>query len=310
MVPSAQPVPPREFTVDADGGPIAAWHVPATSDAWTTAAGRPVVVMAHGFACTRDSGLLPFAHRFAAAGADVVLFDYRGFGASGGSERQRVDHRRHREDYRTVLAHVRARRTGLDDVDPDRVVLWGSSYSGGHVVVVAAEDGRLAGVVSQGAAMDGRAAVLEILRYAGARQLLRLTGHALAGYAAGAVGRRHTIEVVGAPGSLAAITSADGEPGYSSIAGPTFRNELDARSILPISLNRPVAVADRVTAPLMLVIADDDTIAPPSAVEEVARRAGGRVVVERYPVGHFDIYTGEPFERSVAAQVAFLGTLW
>lgn len=312
MAPSS--AQPREFTVDADGGPIAAWHVPATSDAWTTPSGRPVVVMAHGFACTKDSGLLPFAERFAAAGADVVLFDYRGFGASGGPDRQRVDHRRHREDYRTVLAHVRARRTGLDDVDPDRVVLWGSSYSGGHVVAVAAEDpvdGRsVAGVISQGAAMDGLKAVLEILRYAGPRQLLRLTAHALLGFLLALVGRRHRIAVVGKPGALAAITSEDGEPGYLSIAGPTFRNELDARSILPIMLNRPVAVADRVTAPLMLVVAEHDTIAPPAAVEEVARRARGRVVVERYPVGHFDIYLGEPFERSVAAQVAFLGTLW
>ena len=50
--------------------------------------------------------------------------------------RQNVDHRRHREDYHAAIATAR----GLAGVDPDRIVLWGSSYSGGHVVAVAAED--------------------------------------------------------------------------------------------------------------------------------------------------------------------------
>ncbi len=65
--------------------------------------------MAHGFGTTRDSGLLPFAERFAAAGCDVLLFDYRGFGGSDGSPRQDVDHRRHREDYHAAVAAARAR---------------------------------------------------------------------------------------------------------------------------------------------------------------------------------------------------------
>ena len=148
--------------------------------------------MAHGFGATKDAGLTPFAERFAAAGADVVVFDYRGFGTSDGTPRQTVDHRRHREDYRSVVAHVRA----MDGVDPDRVVLWGTSYSGGHVVAVAAGDPRVAAVVSQGAAMDGLAAVLEIRRYAGPASC----SGSPATRCAGAVQRGHTIPIVGPPG--------------------------------------------------------------------------------------------------------------
>ena len=295
------PAPVADLEILSHGVRLSASHHTATSDAWTRPAGRPVVVMAHGFGATRDAGLTPFAERFAAAGADVVVFDYRGFGTSDGTPRQSVDHRRHREDYRSVVAHVRA----MDGVDPDRVVLWGSSYSGGHVVAVAADDPLLAGVVSQGAAMDGLAAVLEIRRYAGVRQLLRLTGHALRGV----VQRSHTMPIVGPPGSLAAITSHDGEAGYALIMGPTFRNEMLARGILPIMLNRPVTAAARLAVPLMLVVATHDTIAPPSAVERVAVKAeaaGNRVEVLRLDVGHFAIYEGAPFETSVAAQVAFL----
>ncbi len=290
-----------DLDVPSHGTRLSAWHYRATTDAWTTGAGRPCVVMAHGFGATKDAGLTPFAERFAAAGADVVLFDYRGFGTSDGSPRQSVDHRRHRADYRSVVDHVR----GLDGIDPDRVVLWGSSYSGGHVVAVAADDPRIAGVISQGAAMDGLAAVLEIRRYAGLRQLLRLTGHALLGL----VRRDHSLPIVGEPGSLAGITSHDGLAGYSLIMGPTFENRMLARGILPIMLNRPVTAAARLRMPLFLVVAAEDTIAPPSAVERVARRAGGRVEVARFDCGHFDIYEGEVFEQSVAAQVAFLGSV-
>ena len=115
------------LTFDSHGTRCEGWWLPATDDALTTERGRPCVVMGHGFGATRDAGLLPFAERFAAAGVDVLVFDYRGFGTSEGTPRQDVDHRRHREDYHAAIAAARAH----DGVDPDRIVLWGSSYSGG-----------------------------------------------------------------------------------------------------------------------------------------------------------------------------------
>jgi fermentation-respiration switch protein FrsA (DUF1100 family) len=292
-----------ETGFDSHGTRCAAWYLEAGSDALTGARGRPCVVMGHGFGATRDAGLLPFAERFAAAGADVLVFDYRGYGTSDGTPRQNVWHSRHREDYHAAIAHAR----GLPGVDPDRIVLWGSSYSGGHVVPVAAKDGQVAAVISQGAAMDGLAALLEIGRYAGVGQLLKLTGHALRDIAGSLLGREpHLIPVVGPPGSLAAITAEGAETGYRSIMGPTFRNEMCARGALLIPLNRPVTAASKLRAPIFLVVAADDNIAPPSAVRAVAAKAGAGSEILELPSGHFDIYSGEMFERSAAAQVAFL----
>ncbi|MBW0117838.1 alpha/beta hydrolase [Pseudonocardia abyssalis] len=292
-----------ETGFDSHGTRCAAWYLEATSDALAGSRGRPCVVMGHGFGATRDAGLLPFAERFAAAGADVLVFDYRGYGTSDGTPRQNVWHVRHREDYHSAVAHAR----GLDGVDPDRIVLWGSSYSGGHVVPVAAKDGQVAAVISQGAAMDGLAALLEIGRYAGVGQLLKLTGHALRDIVGSVLGREpHLIPVVGPPGSLAAITAEGAETGYRSIMGPTFRNEMCARGAILIPLNRPVTAASRLRAPIFLVVAADDNIAPPSAVRAVAAKAGAGSEILELPSGHFDIYSGEFFERSAAAQVAFL----
>lgn len=296
-----------DLEIDSRGTALACWHYPASSDDLTSVRGRPCVVMAHGFGATKDAGLVPYAERFQAAGADVVLFDYRGFGSSAGDKRQSIDHRRHREDYRAVVAHVRT----MPDVDPARVVLWGSSYSGGHVVAVAAGDPRIAGVISQGAAMDGLAAVMLIRSYAGVGQLLRLTGHAIRDVGAMALGGKpHLIPIVGPPGTLAAISSHDGESGYQKIMGPTFRNEMRARGILPIMVNRPVTKARKLHMPVYLVVAAKDTIAPVGAVERVARKVSGPVEVERFDVGHFDIYDGEPFEESVTGQVEFVRSLF
>lgn len=292
-----------ETGFDSHGTRCGAWYLRAGSDALTGERGRPCVVMGHGFGATRDAGLLPFAERFAAAGADVLLFDYRGYGTSDGTPRQDVAHLRHRQDYHSALAHAR----GLDGVDPDRIVLWGSSYSGGHVVPVAAKDGQVAAVISQGAAMDGLAALLEIGRYAGIGQLLKLTAHGLRDVVGSLLGRApHLIPVVGPPGTLAAITAEGAETGYRAIMGPTFRNEMCARGALIIPLNRPVTAAKRLRAPILLVVAADDNIAPPAAVRAVAAKAGAGAEVLELPSGHFDIYYGEMFERSVAAQVEFL----
>lgn len=298
----ATPQLPPEISFDSHGVALAAWYLRAESDALTGPGGRPCVVMGHGFAATRDAGLLPFARRFAAAGADVIVFDYRGFGASGGSPRQHVSHWRHRGDYHAAVAKAR----GLDGVDPDRIVLWGSSYSGGHVLPVAVRDGRIAAVISQGAAMDGMKAVMEIARYAGPAQLARLSWHAGRDLARAALGRPpHHLTVVGPPGSLAAITAPGALDGYANIMGPTFRNEMLARGIPAIMLNRPVRAAGRLTCPALIVLAEQDNIAPVSAVRAAAAAAPDAELVE-LPCGHFDLYVGDSFERSVAAQVDFL----
>lgn len=289
-------------------------YLTAGSAALTTSAGRPCVVMAHGFGTTRDSGILPFAERFAAAGCDVLLFDYRGFGGSdapAGAPRQDVDHRRHREDYHSAIAAVRSRA----GTDPERVVVWGSSYSGGHVIAVAAHDPRLAGVISQGAAVDGLKALTGRgkVRAPGtaAPDSPKGRGAALARAVlddlARAATRRtpRTIAFLGDAGSGAMI-SGPGAEEFSALTGPSFRNEMCARGIARIPFNRPVRLASRVRCPTLLVIAEYDEIAPSTAIHEVARRIGPAAEVVPYDCGHFAIYAGEEFEDSVTRQVQFL----
>src|SRR3954447_6568369 len=152
---------PRTLAFDSAGTRCEAWHLPAAHDGLATAAGRPVVVMAHGLAGTRDSGLLPFGEAFAAAGLDVVLFDYRGFGGSDGTPRQVVSLSAQLEDYRAAMRAAAA----LPGVDAQRLVLWGISLAGGHVLSAAAGRDDVAAVVALTPLVDGRAAARLALKH-------------------------------------------------------------------------------------------------------------------------------------------------
>lgn len=142
-----------DIEIACEGGPISAWHYRPSSDSLHNSRGAPAAILAHGFGFTRDCGLEAYAERFAAAGMYAVVFDYRGFGASGGTPRDVTIVDNQLADYMTVIEATRE----SDGVDPDRIALWGSSYSGGLVIAAAAQDGRIAAVVSQVPNLDNRA---------------------------------------------------------------------------------------------------------------------------------------------------------
>jgi fermentation-respiration switch protein FrsA (DUF1100 family) len=289
---------------DSGGVRCVAVHLPGRDDAFAGKDDRrPCVVLGNGLGGTIDSGLLPFAERFAAAGVDALAFDYRHFGLSGGEPRQLLSASRQLEDYAAAIAYARS----LDGVDPDRIVVWGSSYAGGHVVPVAVADGRIAGVIAQVPNMDGLVALINIARYAGPGHLARLVLAGLRDLAASRLGRPPVmIPLVGPPGSVGAMTSPDAEPGYRAIAGPSWRNEATARAALSTGTYRPGLQADRLPCPILIQIADNDAIAPIKAAQDAAWRATGRAEVHTYPIGHFDIYTGAPFEQAISDQLHFL----
>jgi dienelactone hydrolase len=105
----------------------------------------PVVIMAHGMAGQKNFRLPAYARRFAERNMGGFIFDYRTFGESDGMPRQIVDPRHHLENWKAAIAHVRT----LPDVDGSRIALWGSSLSGGHVIVCTSENDDISAVVTQ-----------------------------------------------------------------------------------------------------------------------------------------------------------------
>jgi pimeloyl-ACP methyl ester carboxylesterase len=263
---------------------------------------RPLMVMAHGFSGTKELRLPAYAERFCAAGIGVLLFDYRHFGASGGEPRQLLDISRQHADFRRALAYAR----DLDWVDPERVGLFGSSFSGGHVLAVGAEDGRVAAIVSQCPFTDG----LATLPALGLKTIMR-TG--IAGLrdqvAALRRGAPYYIPAVGPPGSLGVMTTRDALSGWTPIVEQSvdvhWDNRVAARIVLRVGMYRPGLKAAKLPCPALFCITDKDSVAPAERTAKLAAR-GPRNEIKRYPIGHFDIYVGEDWERAVADQTEFL----
>jgi pimeloyl-ACP methyl ester carboxylesterase len=116
--------------------------------------------MAHGFSAVKEMYLDAFAEVFAAAGLNALVFDNRNFGASDGEPRQEIDPWAQMRDYRHAITYA----STLSEVDAARIGVWGSSYSGGHVLVVGAIDRRVKAVVCQVPLISGRDNVHALVR--------------------------------------------------------------------------------------------------------------------------------------------------
>lgn len=284
----------------------AATHFRSESDHLTGPFGRPVVVMAHGFGGTMDSGLQPFAERLCAAGADVLTFDYRGFGASDGQPRQSVSVGRQLQDYHAAVIAAQ----GLPGVDPARVVLWGSSFSGSHVIRVAASRADVAAVIAMTPLTSGLAASRAAVAHRDVGSALRWSLVGLKSRIAVARGRAPSLMPLAArPGQPGALALDGAYESYLSIAGPTWRNEIDAAIGMELISVRTTREAKRLRVPVLVQIADFDRFVPADSVARTATAA--RAQVHHYPCDHFDVWPGHEWhDRAAADQAAFLGRVF
>lgn len=297
------PTQERQVEFTCHGTTIRAGHFLPANDMMQNKTGTPCVVMAHGMGGTRAAGLAPFAQCFADAGLHVLCFDYRYFGTSDGEPRQWLSVRKQLADWAAAIEYART----LDGVDAGRIATWGSSFSGAHAVAAAVADGRIAAVSSQGAMMDGVAALLNLVRQCGVGHALKLTGYGVADLVRSALGLgRVTLPVVGNPGENAALNTPDAKPGYLRLTPPDWPNRITSSWTLTLATYRPNTMTPRLPCPALFCIATDDVIVPPAAMEDGARRAPDKVTVKRYPGGHFDIYVAPLFEQVSRDQAEFL----
>lgn len=111
----------------------------------------PIVVMGGGWCYVKEIVMPHYAKAILAQGCAVLMFDYRCMGASEGLPRQHIDPWKQIEDYKNAITFVE----NLEEVDPDRIGIWGISYAGGHVLIVGATDPRVKCVISNIPVVDG-----------------------------------------------------------------------------------------------------------------------------------------------------------
>jgi fermentation-respiration switch protein FrsA (DUF1100 family) len=260
----------------------------------------PVVVMAHGFSAVKEMHLPAYAEVFASAGFVVLVYDHRNFGASDGQPRQEIDPWQQVRDWRDAITWV-GQQPG---VDPSRIGIWGTSYAGGHALVLGAIDRRVRCVVAQVPLVSG---------HANARRLTRadMLAPVQAMFDADRLQRHQgqppaLIPVVSnAPGVPAALPTADSWQWFTETArthAPAWRNEVTLRSIEMYTEYEPGTYIARIApTPLLMVVAAGDHLAVADLALDAYNRACEPKRLELLPGGHFDAYAGAGFEQASAA---------
>ncbi|OZE34799.1 MULTISPECIES: alpha/beta hydrolase [unclassified Rhodococcus (in: high G+C Gram-positive bacteria)] len=267
-------------------------------------ADTPAVVMAHGFGTPRAIRLFAYAEIFARAGYTVLVFDYRHFGDSDGQPRQLLDIGKQLVDWTNAVAYART----LDGVDSARIVGWGTSFAGGHVLTRAGAGENFAAVIAQVPHVDGIAAV----RATGLRRTMKLAPSAVIDQIRAVRGKSpRYVESVGYPGDVAVMATPDAAPGRdkllaeSGLESGAYPETVAARILLRIGLYSPGRTASKITCPVLVQIMSEDAITPAAVCQKVARRIPD-ATVHIHKGGHFDPYVQPLFPTIIEEQLAFL----
>ena len=281
------------FPVD-DNVELGAWLYLPKSDSQRCAA----ITMAHGYAAVKEHGITRFAEAFADAGFVVLLHDHRTFGISGGKPRQDVDPWRQVGDWRRAISYLESR----PEVDAKRIGLWGTSYAGGHALVLGATDRRIACMVSQVPTISGYQQGLRRVAPEGVAALEGALNDDERGQARGESPRRQAVvsEDTAIPASYRTKDAIDFylQPLRD---GARWENTVTMRSTRLARMYEPGVWAPRISpTPLLMIVASHDTITLTDLALASYERALEPKKLVLIPGGHFDPYRDQ-FRAAEAA---------
>lgn len=297
----AEGVTTREVTFYSDG--VGCYGKLFFPKGFSVTGKTPGIVLGQGWAGNHFS-IEKYGARFAERGMVALVIDYRGWGSSDGFiaqaqpsvsrgekepvrddkrfanatsdvviKRTRLIPMKQVEDYRNAISYLQ----GEPGVDPDRIGIWGSSFAGGNVIVVAALDSRVKAIVGQVPAISGKSSP------AGP---VPLRGKALED----AIQRART----GQGGQF--------ETGFS------YRRMVDVETSQMVAEYRPFhylkAVGDR---PVLLIPAEKEELInnKESAYAAMEVLTGPKKLVLVPGITHFEMYINEAFEISSNAAAAW-----
>jgi hypothetical protein len=253
--------------------------------------------MAHGFAGVKEHGLERFARVFADAGFVVLVHDHRGFGDSDGTLRYDIDPWLQIADWRRAISFLESQPS----VDPERIGLWGSSYAGGHAIVLGATDRRLRAVVAQVPTVSGYE---QSLRRVAPDQQGALEASFVDDERRRYRGEAPTTQAVVSadPATPAAYRSPDAVAFYNQpVPDGAWHNVMTVRSSHAARMYEPGAWVSRVSpTPLLMIVALNDTITIADLELAAYERALQPKKLVTVAGGHFDPYLDQ-FDKTAGA---------
>lgn len=292
----------HDVSFEVEGETISAWlYLPTNTEPQVGC-----IVISHGFGGTKDTAVTEaYALKFTEAGYAVLTYDYRHFGQSGGRPRQLFSAFKQEDDLRQAIQYVRDR----PEIDPERVILFGTSASGGYGLVIAAEDKRIAGVIAQCPGLDKELDSRVAVERDGWGFYLKLFVHAQRDRGRSRLGLPpHYIGIVGRAGDAAMLTAPGAFEGYQDLLfdAPSFENRVCAQVLLTGQGDNPADFASQVECPVLILACEKDNLVSMKSVEKVASILGDRCRLITYPIDHFDIYQGMDFDNAVEDMLKFV----
>ncbi len=248
----------------------------------------PAIVMAHGLSAVREMFLDSYAAAFAAAGFPTLAYDHFGFGASDGDPRQCPAPSLQLEGYRDAVAWLGSQ----PGVDSGKLGIWGSSFSGGEVIVLASEGLPIGCAVAQ----------VPFLGEGGPD----LPSGALGVITEALVQGRDDATlpaVTSKPDGMGVMYEDDAYHWFSRVAAeraPNWRNEIRLSGL--IEPFRPIDCVGDSKMPLLLVVATDDRLTPPGPLRDLP--VPGNVEIVEIRGGHFDAYESG-FDKSASVAIGW-----
>jgi len=287
----------KNISFTSKGSRCSGWlYVPDDQEAGQKA---PAIVMAHGLSAVKEQGLPDFAERFVAAGFVTLVFDYRYFGDSEGEPRSQIFPLEMVEDYRNAITWV----SDQPEVDPHRIGIWGTSYSGGLVLYVGTFDRRVKAVVAQVPSTlnpESRRAMNPEKWHSVGEFLSR---DRIERYKTGVVKYMKIVAPGGEPCLLPGKLAYDGYMALKEI-GPNWRNQVTLESLEKMREFDPVSLI-HLMAPtaLLLIPAENDDLIPLEAVKATYEKARKPKAISVLPISHFEIYREPWLSKAAGAAV-------
>ncbi|XDG09708.1 hypothetical protein ABKA04_009323 [Annulohypoxylon sp. FPYF3050] len=270
---------------------------------YTTEKVAPALIMSHGFNCVKEMTLPDVAEAFHSSGYNVLLYDARSVGASGGQPRNLLDPLQMAEDLSDIHTYV----AGLPSVDSSSIFLWGMSFGAAVSATTAATDRRAKAIVmvcplfSYVKPEKADQAYAQLIR----DRVSQIRGNDPYSIAPFTTKGDNPIGFGGAggPGGIEAYTlmKAASEKEHSS-----FRNRITLQTYQKLAMFRPKEYLDMIKVPVMMIVPELDNISPPAEQREAFKRIKSpKRVYDAKGKGHLNIATGDGSTEMVAATIKF-----
>lgn len=282
------------------------------------------IIMGPGLGSTKEDLLEAYAIEFALNEYNVILIDYRTFGGSEGYPRHWVDMGRHIEDYNSAIDFCKNELKQQYGITSEKIIIWGSSYSGGTSTYVAASNSHVDAVITQASYFD----VTEEIKPKGLR-LARYVFLVMVDMIRDELNLKPIyIPIYGQPGenafttgkeipSIKNFTEVKGEvsPFFSLIPTPElhrgeWQNLMLVRYLEIVDTYNPISQVPNIDVPMLFISCSYDELTPTEFIYKSYQKSNNSLSeYHEIEAGHFDIYYGEKFNENIEIQLKFLEKL-